>query len=117
LAGEVIKHGDVKCIMNEGMPMYKSPFEKGQLIITFSVAFPPDNWISHNKLRQLEKILPKREKVRLPSTSAEHVEECVMKRFSAEDERKRRYQQQRMEAYDSDDDEGHGGQRVQCAQH
>lgn len=29
LPGEVIKHGDVKCVLNEGMPQYKNPFEKG----------------------------------------------------------------------------------------
>lgn len=35
--GEVIKHGDVKCVQNEGMPIYKNPHEKGQLIIQFQV--------------------------------------------------------------------------------
>ncbi|XP_013931155.1 PREDICTED: dnaJ homolog subfamily A member 4-like, partial [Thamnophis sirtalis] len=33
--GEVIKHGDIKSIVNEGMPIYKSPLEKGSLIIQF----------------------------------------------------------------------------------
>lgn len=32
--------GDVKCVMNEGMPRYRSPFEKGRLIITFEVCVP-----------------------------------------------------------------------------
>lgn len=36
--GEVIKHGDIKCIVNEGMPIYKSPLEKGSLIIQFLVS-------------------------------------------------------------------------------
>lgn len=35
--GEVIKHGDLKCIHNEGMPIYKSPMDKGSLIIQFLV--------------------------------------------------------------------------------
>ena len=30
--------GDVKCVQGEGMPLHKSPFEKGKLIITFSVS-------------------------------------------------------------------------------
>lgn len=37
LTGEVIKHGDIKCIQNEGMPIYREPYEKGQLIIQFQV--------------------------------------------------------------------------------
>lgn len=35
--GEVIKHGDAKCVQNEGMPMYRNPCEKGQLYINFQV--------------------------------------------------------------------------------
>lgn len=37
--GEVIKHGDLKCIYNEGMPVYKSPMDKGSLIIQFLVSY------------------------------------------------------------------------------
>lgn len=36
--GEVIKHGDVKCVPNEGMPIYRDPYDKGQLIIQFDVS-------------------------------------------------------------------------------
>ncbi|XP_016888431.1 dnaJ homolog subfamily A member 1 isoform X2 [Cynoglossus semilaevis] len=35
--GEVIKHGDVRSVQNEGMPLYRQPYEKGQLIIHFQV--------------------------------------------------------------------------------
>lgn len=35
--GEVIKHGDAKCVQSEGMPMYRNPCEKGQLYINFQV--------------------------------------------------------------------------------
>lgn len=38
VAGEVIKHGDLKCVRNEGMPIYKAPLEKGMLIIQFLVS-------------------------------------------------------------------------------
>jgi hypothetical protein len=38
MAGEVIKHGDLKCVRNEGMPIYKAPLEKGTLIIQFLVS-------------------------------------------------------------------------------
>ena len=36
-AGELIKPGDKKCVLNEGMPIHRRPFEKGRLIILFSV--------------------------------------------------------------------------------
>lgn len=106
--GEVIKNGDTKCIQSEGMPMYKNPFEKGRLILTFKVTFPEDHWISPDKLAQLKKLLPPAEEVMV----ADDAEVCELVKFDPRDQR------QRMDAYDSDDEEGmRGGQRVQCASH
>lgn len=56
--GEVLKHGDVKCIMNEGMPQYKNPFEKGRMIVQFLVNFPDK--LPVQKIVQLESCLPPR---------------------------------------------------------
>lgn len=97
--------------MNEGMPTHKNPFEKGRLIVTFQVQFPPDKWLPAAKISQLEKLLPARQEVIVP----DQAEDCVLQRFDpveAEQERAR----QRREAYDSGDDDVHG-QRVQCASH
>lgn len=55
-SGNVIKPGDVKCILNEGMPEYKNAFEKGKLIIQFSVEFP--DFLEPEKVAMLESILP-----------------------------------------------------------
>ena len=63
LTGEVIKEGDIKCIYNEGMPQYKNPFEKGKLVIKFTVSFPEDNWIPEDRLAALESLLPARQQV------------------------------------------------------
>ena len=49
-AGEVIKHGEYKSVLGEGMPMYRNPFEKGKLIISFKITFPTDNWISEEQV-------------------------------------------------------------------
>lgn len=38
--GEVIRPGDVKVVLDEGMPVYKNPFVKGKLFIRFDVEFP-----------------------------------------------------------------------------
>ena len=40
------------------MPTYKSPFEKGRLVIQFLVDFPES--VPMHNLEQLEKILPQR---------------------------------------------------------
>ncbi|XP_030042242.1 dnaJ homolog subfamily A member 4 [Microcaecilia unicolor] len=61
--GEVVKHGDLKCIVNEGMPRLKDPFEKGILILQFYVRFPEHFWLPLTKLPDLENLLPPREEV------------------------------------------------------
>lgn len=110
LPGEVIKDSDLKCVPGEGMPTYKSPFEKGRLVIQFNVVFPPDNWISPKELEEIEKYLPARQESMIPDDA----EECVLQKFDPKADNQRR----RAEAYDSDDESGgHGGQRVQCASH
>lgn len=48
--GEVIKQGDLKCIPGEGMPHYKNPFEKGNLVIQFVVHFPENNFVAADKV-------------------------------------------------------------------
>ncbi|XP_076001503.1 dnaJ homolog subfamily A member 1 [Genypterus blacodes] len=56
--GELIKPGDTKCVMNEGMPLHRRPFEKGRLIINFTVVFPQANFLPEPKLKELERYLP-----------------------------------------------------------
>ena len=112
--GEVLKDGDVKCVMNEGMPQYKNPFEKGKLVVKFNVEFPPDNFTSNENLSKLEAILPERQHVMIP----DEAEECTLHTFDARREGPGRGR--RSEAYmmdDDDDEDGPHGQRVQCASH
>lgn len=56
LPGQVFKQGDLKCILNEGMPQYRNPFEKGRLIIQFSVDFPRQ--LPTEIIPKLESLLP-----------------------------------------------------------
>lgn len=58
IPGEVIKNGDIKCVFGEGMPTYRNPFEKGKLIIQFTVDFPER--LDANVAKKLEKLLPPR---------------------------------------------------------
>ena len=52
----MVKNGDIKCVHSEGMPTYRNPFEKGKLVIQFSVNFPER--LEPEMARKLEKILP-----------------------------------------------------------
>jgi len=103
IPGEVIKNAEVKCILGEGMPQYKNPFEKGRLLIQFMVDFPDKMPLEH--IPQLEKILPSRPEVIIPDDS----EECQLVKM---DSSQRRRQNNSM--YDEDDEEGPGRQHVQC---
>jgi DnaJ family protein A protein 1 len=70
--GEIIKHEQIKCVLGEGMPQHKNPFEKGRLIIQFNVMFPES--LPVEVLPALESALPARPVVTVP----EHAEECNM---------------------------------------
>lgn len=108
LPGEVIKNDQTKCIMGEGMPMYKNPFEKGRLIIHFLVVFP--DRIPSELIPTLEQCLPDRPVVTIPINA----EECDLVDLDPEHESRRMHNRQ---AYEEDDEAGyHHGPRVQqCA--
>lgn len=108
LPGEVTKHGEVKCIYNEGMPQYKNPFEKGRLIIQFNVKFPDS--IPHHAIPLLENCLPSRPQIMI----TEAAEECILEPFDPHEERRNYHQR----TYYSDDERMNGhGPGVQCATH
>lgn len=100
LPGTVTKHGDLKCLMNEGMPVYKDPFTHGRLIIQLIVNFPKT--IDIDDIPMLERCLPMRKEVIIP----EGAEECILQDLDSEREQRLAYEE----------DEG-GSPRVQCATH
>uniref|UniRef100_UPI00398F74C9 dnaJ homolog subfamily A member 4-like isoform X2 n=1 Tax=Pristiophorus japonicus TaxID=55135 RepID=UPI00398F74C9 len=77
--GDVMRVGNFKSVLNEGLPIYRDPFEKGQLMIQFSVKFPPYGWIPAQNLTELEDLLPPRQKVAI-TADMEQVEltECLL---------------------------------------
>ncbi|XP_063529783.1 dnaJ homolog subfamily A member 2-like [Cydia strobilella] len=108
--GEVVKPGDLKGIQGEGMPLFKNPFEKGNLYVKFDVVFPDNNFASEEQLKQIESILPPRPAFVMPT--GEDVEEVNLMEYTAND----RNRGGREEAYASDDEEHmHAGPGVQCA--
>lgn len=113
--GEVTKHGSFKLIPSEGMPLYKNPFDKGNLLVQFVVQFP--DTLDPSVAEQLEKILPPKPTIDF-SLQGENVEEVTMLEFDPRNHRAGR-SSGRAEAYQEEDDEGSysgmgGGPGVQC---
>ncbi|XP_067235673.1 dnaJ homolog subfamily A member 4 isoform X2 [Chanodichthys erythropterus] len=102
--GQVIKPDDLKCIYNEGMPLYREPYEKGLLIIQFEIEFPDKHWLPEHMLPDLERLLPVRDHVMM-SDDMEEVDLCEV-------DYERQKRNHSGEAYDEDEGPRHGG--VQC---
>ncbi|ORX90055.1 dnaJ-like protein subfamily A member 2-like protein [Basidiobolus meristosporus CBS 931.73] len=110
--GEVIKPGDVKCIMGEGMPQYKRPFDKGNLYVQFDVEFPPNGWLSNPEYKTLESVLPPRpaEAARPEVIDEIHLHDSNISQYGTTGS-------SGGNAYEEDEeDEGRGGPGVQCSQ-
>lgn len=110
--GDVVGHGDLRSINDEGMPI-RHEYSKGQLVIEFSVDFPQDNWISRDKLLSLERLLPVRENFEISELCQEvHLSAIPQKRHSS------RGGGSRGHYYEDDDMDSHrhGQQGMQCQQ-
>jgi len=106
IPGEVTKPGDVKCIMSEGMPIYKNPMEKGRLVIQFSVNFPKT--IPGEIVPQLENCLPARTECIIPDDA----EEAILRDYDPKLHSRRNHNNH---VYDEDEPRTAGG--VQCQSH
>lgn len=107
--GEVMKHNDIRCILNEGMPQYRNPFEKGRLIIQFSVKFPVSGFIPPEKIAELEELLPARPIIQI----SQNAEEVEMVELDPARESSRHHHHRRI--FDDDDEDiHHRPAGVQC---
>ncbi|KAG8449958.1 hypothetical protein GDO86_016588 [Hymenochirus boettgeri] len=103
--GEVIKPGDVKCIKGEGMPVYRDPHKKGNLFIQFQVKFPEPDWLSIDRLTELQNLFPSQA---VPIIT-EDMEEVSLRAFNPQEDQKH---SSRQEAYEEDTEQS--WQPVQC---
>ncbi|KAL7830898.1 hypothetical protein SRHO_G00304000 [Serrasalmus rhombeus] len=110
-AGKVIEPGSLRVVRGEGMPQYRNPFEKGDLFVKFDVQFPDNNWISLDKLAELEDLLPTRAEAPVVTGDAEEVDlqDFDISQSSSGGHRREAYNDS------SDDEGGHHGPGVQCA--
>ena len=103
--GQIVKHGDIKCVLNEGIPIYRRPHEKGHLTIEFKVNFPENGFLSPDKLSLLEKLLPERKEVE----ETDEMDQVELVDFDPNQERRHHYNG---DAYGDDENHPRGG--VQC---
>ena len=89
--GQIVKHGDIKCVLNEGMPFYCRPYEKGRLIVEFKVNFPENGFLSPDKLSLLEKLLPERKEVE----ETDEMDQVESVDFDPNQERRHHYKMER----------------------
>lgn len=106
--GQMIKPGDIKCVVGEGMPVKGKPGKFGDLIIEFNIVFP--DRLQQGDVEQLLKVLPA--PVR-PDVDLSEAEVHYVSRAPLEEVRK----QMNKEDDDDEDDGQHGGGGVQCASH
>ncbi|KAJ7423149.1 DnaJ subfamily A member 1 [Willisornis vidua] len=99
--GQVVEHGAIKCVLNEGMPIYRRPYEKGRLIIEFRVNFPESGFLSSDKLSLLEKLLPTRQEIE----ETEEMEQVDLVDFDPSQKRKHHYNG---EVYEDDEHQPKG---------
>ncbi|EDM10403.1 rCG64383, partial [Rattus norvegicus] len=53
-SGQIVKHGDRKCVLSGGISIYHCSYEKECLIIEFEVNFPENGFLYPDKLLLLE---------------------------------------------------------------
>ncbi|EHA99202.1 DnaJ-like protein subfamily A member 1 [Heterocephalus glaber] len=102
--GQIVKRGDIKCVLNEGMPIYHRPYESC-LILEFKVNFPENGFLSPDKFSLLEKLLHKTKEVE----ETDEMDPVELVDFDPNQERRRHYNG---EAYADDEHHPRGG--VQC---
>lgn len=115
--GEVIKPDSWRCIDGEGMPIENFPLDKGNLYVQFSVQFPES--LNQSQISSMKQILPQgSDSTAMDIESAETASLRNVSNFEKELQQRKEFQRQhRTSAYDeSDEEDGPGPGRVQCAQ-
>eukprot|EP00697_Spironema_sp_BW2_P014530 gnl/Spiro4/4976_TR2481_c0_g1_i1.p1 gnl/Spiro4/4976_TR2481_c0_g1~~gnl/Spiro4/4976_TR2481_c0_g1_i1.p1 ORF type:complete len:443 (-),score=88.50 gnl/Spiro4/4976_TR2481_c0_g1_i1:101-1330(-) len=108
---DCISPDEVRAVRGEGMPTPRNPFEKGMLLIKFTITFPKALPVP---VRQgLETLIPFRNPI--PTYSADEVYDVVLTPIDEETVRASQRQHGRGQATDDDDSETQP-QGVQCQQ-
>jgi len=126
--GQTIRPNQVLEASKEGMPKYRSPFEKGSLLVKFDVEFPDS--LQPKVVEQLQKLLPPKPKVQLPAAPKkpkkkvtddededdETNDEPMIEQVTLVEPRYEETRQSHGQQAYEEDDEHHGhGRTAQCA--
>jgi len=114
-SGEITKPKDLKVVRNEGMPLHRNPFVKGNLFIEFDVKFPEGNQLPAESRRRLRDILPQPEKMHVSRDDPE-VDHHTVAEIDESDLQDLKDGGRRSESYNDDEGGSEGGQTVQCHQ-
>ncbi|XP_062501778.1 dnaJ homolog subfamily A member 2-like [Corticium candelabrum] len=110
--GEIIQPDCIRGVIEEGMPVYRRPKDKGHLYVKFTVIFPESHWIDADQIKTLERFLSPRPEYEIPEVH-EEVDLVNIEETRGHPSSSARSQ----EAYHSDlDHEGHGPRTAGCAQ-
>ncbi|KAH7819849.1 putative Hsp40 [Monocercomonoides exilis] len=120
--GEIIKPGDVRIVAGEGMPVYRDPLSKGDLVVHFEVVYPEKGTLTKEAQTILQIIFTP---AKPPAPTADH-EVCELTEIDPDTASSgsgrggyRRSDGKEGRATDTDDDDyeyegGAGGQQVGC---
>ena len=72
-SGDVIKDGDVRTVVGEGMPFLHNPMQKGNLHIKFAIEMPTPADMTPAAIAALQKVLPAAPDRVMPGADAEEV--------------------------------------------
>jgi len=89
---EIVKPGDIRVVHGEGMPVHKSPYDKGRLFIKFNVIFPIPSQMPLENVKKLEALLPPKPK--LSKTVIAEGEEVTSQEFQPMDSEQQRQQEE-----------------------
>ncbi|XP_028394971.1 dnaJ homolog subfamily A member 1-like [Dendronephthya gigantea] len=111
-AGEVIKPGDIKVIVDEGMPVYGRSISRGKLFIKFNVVFPPNEFITEDSIKELKTLLPQADEPIIPDDVDDTyvLDEISPDKASSNNQRHNYFE-------DSDEDDGPQPSGMQCQTH
>merc|ERR1711868_236025 len=117
--GEIIRPNTLKAVSDGGMPIHKRPFEFGRLFVFFKVKFPAS--LTKPQMQVIRSALPDMDcddvdMSVLDKSNPDEVEQVSMIDMEASDFGKVAASANAGAAYDSDDEDGQGQQRVQCQQ-
>ena len=116
--GVPLKPGEWVRVPEEGMPVFGRPYSKGNLYVRITVVMPSS--LSPAALAKVGELLPDDgECTPMDTDDADEVKLADVgpgERLQEELQMRMRAYRQQQSAYDSDEEEGHGQQRVQCAQ-